>query len=215
VYQNQMPNSPSLTELFEDVIRQSKVAPSDISLVEAHGTETAVGDPAEYESIKNAVGGPGIRSMPLPIGSVKGHVGHAEGASGAVSLIKVLMMMKRNFIPPQASFSRVNPGIKASPSDMLEVVTSLRPWSGSTSKKALITTMALVVQMQLWWLLNLSITVLESQRHQSGPWVLSILCTSRGSPLLSLVLKHTAFRDMLASCFLICKICRTGRKVQA
>ncbi|KAJ5378241.1 uncharacterized protein N7496_005650 [Penicillium cataractarum] len=167
VYQNQnctpmfVPNSPSLTELFQDVIRQSKVAPSDISLVEAHGTGTAVGDPAEYDSIKNAVGGPSVRSTPLPIGSVKGHVGHAEGASGAVSLIKVLMMMNRNFIPPQASFSRMNPGIKASSSDMLEVVTSLRPWNDSTSKKALINNYGACGS-------NAAMVVTQSQHHSFG-----------------------------------------------
>jgi acyl transferase domain-containing protein/thioester reductase-like protein/acyl carrier protein/SAM-dependent methyltransferase len=167
VYQNQnctpmfVPNSPSLTELFQDVIRESKVAPSDISLVEAHGTGTAVGDPAEYESIKNAVGGPGVRSTPLPIGSVKGHVGHAEGASGAVSLIKVLMMMNQNFIPPQASFTHMNPGIKASPSDMLEVVTSLRPWSDSTSKKALLNNYGACGS-------NAAMVVTQSQHHNFG-----------------------------------------------
>jgi acyl transferase domain-containing protein/thioester reductase-like protein/SAM-dependent methyltransferase/acyl carrier protein len=167
VYQNQnctpmfVPNSPSLTELFQDVIHQSKVAPSDISLVEAHGTGTAVGDPAEYESIKNAVGGPDVRSTPLAIGSVKGHVGHAEGASGAVSLIKILMMMNQNFIPPQASFTHMNPGIKASPSDMLEVVTSLRPWSDSTSKKALLNNYGACGS-------NAAMVVTQSQHHNFG-----------------------------------------------
>ncbi|KAJ5140775.1 hypothetical protein N7448_004183 [Penicillium atrosanguineum] len=167
VYQNQnctpmfVPNSLSLTDLFKDVIKESKVAPSDISLVEAHGTGTPVGDPAEYDSIKNAVGGPGIRSTPLPIGSVKGHVGHAEGASGAVSLIKVLMMMNQNFIPPQASFSKMNPGIKASPDDMLEVVTSLRPWSDSTSKKALINNYGACGS-------NAAMVITQSQYHSIG-----------------------------------------------
>lgn len=167
VYQNQnctpmfVPNSLSLTDLFKDVIKESKVAPSDISLVEAHGTGTPVGDPAEYDSIKNAVGGPGVRSTPLPIGSVKGHVGHAEGASGAVSLIKVLMMMNQNFIPPQASFSKMNPGIKASPDDMLEVVTSLRPWSDSTSKKALINNYGACGS-------NAAMVITQSQYHSLG-----------------------------------------------
>jgi acyl transferase domain-containing protein/thioester reductase-like protein/SAM-dependent methyltransferase/acyl carrier protein len=167
VYQNQnctpmfVPNSLSLTDLFNDVIKESKVAPSDISLVEAHGTGTPVGDPAEYDSIKNAVGGPGVRSTPLPIGSVKGHVGHAEGASGAVSLIKVLMMMNQNFIPPQASFSKMNPGIKASPDDMLEVVTSLRPWSDSTSKKALINNYGACGS-------NAAMVITQSQYHSLG-----------------------------------------------
>ncbi|KAI1134063.1 hypothetical protein F5Y05DRAFT_417605 [Hypoxylon sp. FL0543] len=145
VYQNQnctplfVPNSPSLSQLFEDVVRKAKVAPQDVSLVEAHGTGTPVGDPAEYESIRIALGGP-IRPKPLPIGSikygqrqpsgrVKGHIGHTEGASGVISLIKIIMMMQGGYIPPQASFSKMSHHINVTPSDMMEVVTSLRPWS--------------------------------------------------------------------------------------
>ncbi|KAI8949449.1 putative polyketide synthase [Xylaria longipes] len=122
-----VPNVPSLSTLFNDVIRKARVEPRDISLVECHGTGTPVGDPAEYESIRMAVAGP-LRDTVVPVGSVKGNVGHTEGASGAVSLIKVLMMMRDGFIPPQASFRRMNPHIHAQPSDMMEVVTSLRPW---------------------------------------------------------------------------------------
>lgn len=135
VYQNQnstplfVPNSPSLSQLFKDVVKQANVSPSDISLVEAHGTGTPVGDPAEYEAIRLALGGAEVRSKPLPLGSAKGHVGHTEGTSGVVSLIKVLTMMRENYIPPQASFTKMNPLIKSSPSDKIEVITSLRPWS--------------------------------------------------------------------------------------
>jgi acyl transferase domain-containing protein/thioester reductase-like protein/acyl carrier protein len=124
-----VPNVPSLSTLFKDVIRKARVEPREISLVECHGTGTPVGDPAEYESIRLAVAGP-LRDTVVPIGSVKGHVGHTEGASGIVSLIKVLMMMRGNFIPPQASFNKMNPHIPTQPSDMMEVVTSLRPWQG-------------------------------------------------------------------------------------
>ncbi|KAI0478554.1 putative polyketide synthase [Xylariaceae sp. FL0804] len=122
-----VPNTPSLATLFNDVIRKAGVEPHEISLVECHGTGTPVGDPAEYESIRSAVAGP-LRNTVVPIGSVKGNVGHTEGASGTVSLIKVLTMMRDNFIPAQASFSTMNPHIHAQPSDMMEVVTSLRPW---------------------------------------------------------------------------------------
>jgi len=79
VYQNQnctplfVPNSPSLSLLFKDVIQKAKLEAKDVSLVEAHSTGTPVGDPAEYESICMALGG-SIRPKPLPIGSVKGHV---------------------------------------------------------------------------------------------------------------------------------------------
>lgn len=133
VYQNLnvtplfVPNVPSLSQLFKDVIRKANVDPREISLVEAHGTGTPVGDPAEYESIRLAVAGP-LRDSAVPIGSVKGHIGHTEGASGVIALVKVLMMMRNNFIPPQASFKRINPHIHAQPADMIEVVMSLRPW---------------------------------------------------------------------------------------
>ncbi|KAL0930003.1 beta-ketoacyl synthase domain-containing protein [Colletotrichum truncatum] len=124
-----VPNVPSLSTLFNDVIRKARVDPRDISLVECHGTGTPVGDPAEWQSIRNAVAGP-LRNTVLPIGSIKGHVGHTEGASGIVSLIKVLMMMRGNYIPPQASFKSMNPNIHAQSSDNMEVVTSLRSWPG-------------------------------------------------------------------------------------
>jgi acyl transferase domain-containing protein/thioester reductase-like protein/acyl carrier protein len=135
VYQNQnttplfVPNSPSLSQLFEDVLAKANVTPRDISLVEAHGTGTPVGDPAEYESVRMALGGPSSgRAQKLLLGSVKGHTGHAEGASGLVALIKVVMMMQQNFIPPQASFNKLNHLIDMRPDDMIEVPTTLRPW---------------------------------------------------------------------------------------
>ncbi|PVH94018.1 putative polyketide synthase [Periconia macrospinosa] len=134
VYQNQnctplfVPNSPSLSQLFTDVIKKANLSPRDVSVVEAHGTGTPVGDPAEYESVLKALGGTQVRSKPLVLGSVKGHVGHSEGASGVISLIKLIMMMQEGYIPPQASFSQMSSYVKTSPTDMMEVSTSLRSW---------------------------------------------------------------------------------------
>jgi 3-oxoacyl-(acyl-carrier-protein) synthase len=97
-----VPNVPSLSRLFKDVICKANVGPRDISLVECHGTGTPVGDPAEWESVRQAVAGT-LRDDVVPVGSIKGHVGHTEGAAGLVSLIKVIMMMRGDFIPPQAT----------------------------------------------------------------------------------------------------------------
>ncbi|KAF2139474.1 uncharacterized protein K452DRAFT_275807 [Aplosporella prunicola CBS 121167] len=144
VYQNQnstpmfVPNSPSLSSLFKDVLKKAKVSPADVSLVEAHGTGTPVGDPAEYDAIRRALRGSEVRSKPIPLGSLKGHIGHTEGASGVASLIKVIAMMREKYIPPQASFTKINPAIKALPSDMLEIVTKLRPWNEDRQKVVLI-----------------------------------------------------------------------------
>src|SRR5258708_2801703 len=90
---------------------------------------TAVGDPVEYESIRAALGGPASgRENQLPFGSVKGFVGHTEGASGVISLIKVIMMMQQGFIPPQASHTKMNHNINVRPDDMMELATKLRSW---------------------------------------------------------------------------------------
>ncbi|EHK98549.1 putative Conidial yellow pigment biosynthesis polyketide synthase [Glarea lozoyensis 74030] len=124
-----VPNAPSLSKLFQNVTDKAGLKPQQISLIEAHGTGTVVGDPAEYESIKRVFGGPSTRSQALPIGSVKGLIGHTESVSGVIALIKILLMIQEAVIPPQASFESLNPHIKALPSDMMEVVTRLKPWN--------------------------------------------------------------------------------------
>ncbi|KAL1615746.1 Type I Iterative PKS [Neofusicoccum ribis] len=132
VYQNQnctpifVPNAPSLSDLFRTVLDKSGLDAQQVSVVEAHGTGTPVGDPAEYESIRRVFGGP--RAKPLQLGSVKGLVGHTEGTSGAVSLVKVLLMLQEGSVPPQASFTRMNPAINATPAGNMQISTTLQPW---------------------------------------------------------------------------------------
>jgi acyl transferase domain-containing protein len=123
-----VPNASSLSKLFKNVTERAGLEPHQISLIEAHGTGTVVGDPAEYESIRMVFGGSSNRAQPLPIGSVKGLVGHTESVSGVIALIKILLMIQEGVIPPQASFQSLSPHIKASPSDMMEVVTKPTCW---------------------------------------------------------------------------------------
>ncbi|MCJ1473382.1 hypothetical protein MMC13_002033 [Lambiella insularis] len=122
-----VPNVPSLSGLFENVLEKARLKPEEISVVEAHGTGTPVGDPAEYNSIRRVLGGP-KRSSPLVLGSVKGLIGHCECTSGLISLIKILLMIQEGAIPPQASFKTINPAIKASSTDQMQISTSFSPW---------------------------------------------------------------------------------------
>nr|ASU91363.1 polyketide synthase [Ramalina conduplicans] len=136
VYQNEnctpvfVPNSPSLSYLFKDVVHRARLEPQQISVVEAHGTGTPVGDPAEYESVRQALAGP-TRDDSITLGSVKGLVGHTEGASGVVSLIKMVLMIQEGMIPPQASFQTMSHHIRVSSTDMMEIATKLKPWDAS------------------------------------------------------------------------------------
>lgn len=76
-----VPHHGSQIGLYNRVCSMAGLAPSSVSFVEAHGTGTPVGDPIEFESIRQVFGG-GHRKEPLHVASVKGNIGHLEGASG-------------------------------------------------------------------------------------------------------------------------------------
>jgi acyl transferase domain-containing protein/acyl carrier protein/SAM-dependent methyltransferase/NAD(P)-dependent dehydrogenase (short-subunit alcohol dehydrogenase family) len=130
------PSGNSLADLFSAVTRKAGLDPRQISVVEAHGTGTQVGDPAEYHGVRKVFGGP-CRGDILSLGSVKGSIGHAETASGIAALIKVLLMIHQQTIPPQASHSALNPKLGHLPTDNIEVIKTGKPWL-TTFKAALI-----------------------------------------------------------------------------
>ncbi|RDA88225.1 hypothetical protein CP532_0333 [Ophiocordyceps camponoti-leonardi (nom. inval.)] len=77
---------------------------SQTPFVECHGTGTQIGDPLETTAVANVFGGAGTY-----IGSVKPNVGHSEGASGITSLIKAVLALENETIPPNINFSNPNP----------------------------------------------------------------------------------------------------------
>ncbi|XP_069815226.1 mycolipanoate synthase-like isoform X2 [Dendropsophus ebraccatus] len=103
------------------------IDPCSVQYVEAHGTGTPVGDPIEATSLGNMIAKkrPGIK--PLKIGSVKGNIGHLESASGVAGLIKILLMMHHEIIPPSLHYSKEN-GIKIIEQSNLEIPTSPEKW---------------------------------------------------------------------------------------
>ncbi|UJF34777.1 SDR family NAD(P)-dependent oxidoreductase [Paenibacillus hexagrammi] len=87
------------------------VPPETISYIEAHGTGTKLGDPIEMNSLKRAfkhfTGNEGF----CAVGSVKANIGHAEGAAGIASVVKVILQMKHRQIPALPMFNKLNPYI--------------------------------------------------------------------------------------------------------
>lgn len=97
------PHEGDQANLFQQIIRKVDYDPLDIDYIEMHGTGTQAGDSTEMSSILSVFVPERKRttlSRPLYIGSAKSNVGHAESASGITSLIKVLLMLKQNEIPP-------------------------------------------------------------------------------------------------------------------
>lgn len=119
-----VPVAGSQRQLFEAVTARAGVAPSQVSLVEAHGTGTPVGDPIEMESIRAVFGSRRLRDgKPLYVSSVKGAIGHLEGASGVAGLIRVILQMEKRTATVQASFRSLNPKIAALEPDGIVIPT--------------------------------------------------------------------------------------------
>ena len=122
-----LPNGQAQEDLIRQVYREAHLNPDDCGFAEMHGTGTKAGDPIECEAVHNALGQNRNARNPLYIGSAKSNVGHLEGTSGMVSLIKAAMMLDRGLLLPNADFKKPNPNIPLNEWYM-KVVTSTRPW---------------------------------------------------------------------------------------
>ena len=86
-----------------------------------------MGDPIEASALHMVFGAGRTKQQPLFIGSVKSNIGHLEGASGVVSVIKTAMMLEKGFILPNCNFELGNPKIPFEEWH-LKVPTTQRPW---------------------------------------------------------------------------------------
>lgn len=101
------------------------VAPSSITLIEAHGTGTAKGDECEIEALSEFFNENGVSKHEIGLGSVKGQIGHTRLAAGVASLIKTLMALHHKILPATINVENPNEKLKESP---LEVITKAKPW---------------------------------------------------------------------------------------
>lgn len=105
-----LPNSDAQEALIRFVYDTAGLDPRDTLYVEAHGTGTLVGDAAEIKSIGN-VFSEHRRDHSLYVGSVKTNLGHTEAASGLAGLIKAVLVLKKQQIPPNLNFEKPKPGL--------------------------------------------------------------------------------------------------------
>ncbi|KXH57050.1 polyketide synthase [Colletotrichum nymphaeae SA-01] len=126
-----LPDGKAQKQLYQRVVRSAGLQPRDISYIECHGTGTQAGDPNEIAGLRS-VFGDADRDKTLFVGSVKGNVGHAEAAAGVTGLMKVLAMLSKSKIPPQASFKAINPNIgPLEPWGMAIPSGAVQPWDAS------------------------------------------------------------------------------------
>ncbi len=119
------PNGLAQQDVIRMAMAQAHVTPNQIGYVEAHGTGTPLGDPIEMASL-NAVLGDDSNQRVI-VGSVKTNIGHLESAAGIAGLIKVVLGMQNESIPPHLHLKEINPYLSLENS-RIEIGTYLRPW---------------------------------------------------------------------------------------
>lgn len=125
--------------IFNKLLNEVDVDPKSVSYIEMHGTGTQAGDAVEMQSVLD-VFAPDHRRGPgqsLHLGSAKSNIGHGESASGVTSLVKVLLMMKENMIPPHCGIkTKINHNF---PTDFAErnvhIASQPTPWNRPPSGK--------------------------------------------------------------------------------
>lgn len=89
------------------------IDPGTVSYVEAHGTGTPVGDPIEVRGLSRAyLAGRGPGSDRTLLGSIKPATGHTDAAAGVLGLIKVVLSLHQQAIPPTLHYRTPNPELQ-------------------------------------------------------------------------------------------------------
>jgi len=119
-----VPSQMAQEKLLREALRAARVQPDEIDYVEAHGTGTVLGDPVEMGALASVFD---QRRQPLWVGSVKTNIGHLEAAAGVAGLMKIILALEHEAIPPNLHFRDPNPHIpwKEFPA---RVPTQLTPW---------------------------------------------------------------------------------------
>jgi amino acid adenylation domain-containing protein len=106
-----------------------------VTYVEAHGNATPEGDVIEVAALARAFAADGARRGSCGLGSVKTSIGHANGAGGAIGLIKTVLAMEHRQLPPNLHYERPNPEINLAGSPFF-VNDRLRDWQASGPRRA-------------------------------------------------------------------------------
>ena len=131
------PNADSQARLQQSVYERFGIDPAGIQLIEAHGTGTALGDPIEVAALKASFAKYTRDQDYCALGSVKSNIGHCLTAAGVSGVLKILLALKHQQLPPTIHFSTLNPHISLHGSPFY-VNDRLREWRrhGSDRRRA-------------------------------------------------------------------------------
>jgi 3-oxoacyl-[acyl-carrier-protein] synthase II len=101
------PTGASPARAMKMAFDDAGIDPSEVGYINAHGTSTPVGDPAETRVLKIALGEE--NAYKTPVSSTKGATGHTLGAAGAVEAIFTIFAVQQGLLPPTINYETPDP----------------------------------------------------------------------------------------------------------
>ncbi|MDG4810889.1 type I polyketide synthase [Micromonospora sp. WMMD1120] len=120
------PNGPSQERVIRQALTDGGLGPSDVDLVEGHGTGTRLGDPIEARALLATYGRERERG-PLRLGSIKSNIGHSQAAAGVAGLIKMVQAMRHDLMPRTLHVDTPSSHVGWN-GDAVRVLTEAEPW---------------------------------------------------------------------------------------
>jgi acyl transferase domain-containing protein/NAD(P)-dependent dehydrogenase (short-subunit alcohol dehydrogenase family)/acyl carrier protein len=104
------PNGPSQERVIRRALANAGLSTDDVDAVEAHGTGTVLGDPIEAHALL-ATYGQRRGKRPLRVGSIKSNVGHTSMAAGVGGVIKMVLALRHEELPPTLHVDEPSPHV--------------------------------------------------------------------------------------------------------
>nr|WP_274635573.1 beta-ketoacyl-ACP synthase II [Microbacterium bovistercoris] len=89
-------------------LEAADASPDDITHINAHATSTPVGDPNEYQALKQVFGD---RIDEIPVSATKASTGHLLGGTGALEAVFTILAITNRQAPPTINLTEQDPEV--------------------------------------------------------------------------------------------------------
>lgn len=127
------PSGLAQREVVRRALEEAGASPAQVGYVETHGTGTDLGDPIEVEALVDVLGDRSPEN-PCLLGAVKTNIGHLEGAAGIAGLIKAVLALEHELVPPNLHLRELSPHISFGEAPFV-VPTEAFPWASSERER--------------------------------------------------------------------------------
>lgn len=112
---------------LERAYDEAGYTPATVGLIEAHGTGTPAGDPAEFQGLRETFNQTATERQYIALGSVKSQIAHTKGAAGVAGLMKISLALYHKILPATINVKKPNPKLNIENSAFY-INTETRPW---------------------------------------------------------------------------------------